>query len=197
MSEKPEISKKTGKIMPPKKDPTDVCNARRGTGEYCTRPSGWGTEHAGEGRCKFHGGMSTGRPKKSFSAAEYLNADIVRTFENISDEDPQALTNLDNEINVIRANFYDYLKNPAKDKTGKVIPTDVDILQKFVNTLVKLVELKAKTEGKINQQKIPTQIIVYYVNKVTNVLERHIKDPELRRRIAADMKSIDLQPESN
>ena len=191
------VSKQTGNIQPPKQEPTDTCNSRMSSGSYCQKGAGWGTTHAGTGRCKLHGGMSTGRPKKNFSAAEYLNADIIRKFEEISDIDPNALTNLDNEINVIRANFYDYLKNPKMDKKGNVYPPNADTLKKFVDTLAKLIEVKAKLEGKITQQKIPTQLVVFYVNKVTTILERHIKDPDMRKQIAQEMRSVEFEPASN
>ena len=45
-------------------DPLDtpLCGARkrqpRYPGETCARPSGWGTEHPGYGRCKLHGGAT-------------------------------------------------------------------------------------------------------------------------------------------
>lgn len=34
------------------------CNAKKRSGGPCTRPSGWGTEHPGIGRCKLHGGTT-------------------------------------------------------------------------------------------------------------------------------------------
>lgn len=37
------------------------CGGKRrgeGTGKLCTRPAGWGTDHAGTGRCKLHGGST-------------------------------------------------------------------------------------------------------------------------------------------
>jgi hypothetical protein len=37
----------------------DTCGAaRKHTGDPCTRPAGWGTEHAGYGACKLHGGCT-------------------------------------------------------------------------------------------------------------------------------------------
>ena len=38
------------------------CGAKTRTGTPCRRPAGWGTDHVGEGRCKLHGGRSTGAP---------------------------------------------------------------------------------------------------------------------------------------
>ena len=47
-----------------RREPLDrpLCGARkrqpRYPGETCARPSGWGTEHPGYGRCKLHGGAT-------------------------------------------------------------------------------------------------------------------------------------------
>ena len=38
------------------------CGAKTRAGTPCRRPAGWGTDHVGEGRCKLHGGRSTGAP---------------------------------------------------------------------------------------------------------------------------------------
>lgn len=41
---------------------TDVCGAKTRSGSPCQQVAGWGTDHVGTGRCKLHGGASTGRP---------------------------------------------------------------------------------------------------------------------------------------
>lgn len=47
----------------PKPIPPDkFCNARTRGGTPCRRPAGWGTDHAGTGRCKLHAGCSPGGP---------------------------------------------------------------------------------------------------------------------------------------
>jgi len=196
-SDKLDVSKKTGKILPPKKDPTDTCNSRTKTGDYCTQKSGWATDHVGTGRCKLHGGASTGRPKKNFSAGEYLNKDIIKQFEGISEEDPTELINLDNEINVVRGHLYEFAEITTKDKKGNPKPIDGNKLATFINSLIKLIDLKAKLEGKIKTNREPTKIVVYYVNQVTLILEKHIHDPELRKRISRDMRNIHLIDEAS
>lgn len=41
----------------PIKEPGEYCNARKTQGSgYCKHEAGWGTDHKGVGRCKFHGG---------------------------------------------------------------------------------------------------------------------------------------------
>ena len=37
-----------------------TCGARTRAGTPCQRPAGWGTKHPGSGKCKLHGGASTG-----------------------------------------------------------------------------------------------------------------------------------------
>jgi hypothetical protein len=38
----------------------DVCGATASSGEPCQLPAGWGTPGSGGGRCRYHGGCSTG-----------------------------------------------------------------------------------------------------------------------------------------
>lgn len=41
-----------------------ICGAiAKSTGKHCRRPAGWGTDHFGTGRCKFHGGVYLEGPK--------------------------------------------------------------------------------------------------------------------------------------
>ena len=49
--------------MPKQPHDKKYCGAKTRAGTPCRRPAGWGTDHAGEGRCKLHGGKSTGAPK--------------------------------------------------------------------------------------------------------------------------------------
>ena len=39
---------------------TDICGATNRNGEPCSLPAGWGTPGSQKGRCRFHGGASTG-----------------------------------------------------------------------------------------------------------------------------------------
>lgn len=52
------------------------CGAKKRQGEgSCTRPAGWGTDHAGEGSCKLHGGST---PTVSKGALDRLHERQVR-----------------------------------------------------------------------------------------------------------------------
>lgn len=90
----------------PKLPANELCNARRtykvGKSSllkgYCNLTAGHGTEHLGEGRCKFHDApksakegpkpKSTGAPKGNQNASTHsLTADPSRYHENLPDEE--------------------------------------------------------------------------------------------------------------
>jgi hypothetical protein len=46
------------------KEPAEHCNARKTDGSgYCQHEAGWGTDHTGHGRCRFHGGNTESQEK--------------------------------------------------------------------------------------------------------------------------------------
>lgn len=46
------------------KEPDTYCNARKTDGSgYCKHEAGWGTDHSGHGRCRFHGGNTASQEK--------------------------------------------------------------------------------------------------------------------------------------
>lgn len=51
-----------------------ICGAKTRKGTPCLRPAGWGTDHQGSGKCKLHGGKSTG-PKDKTKLKENKNAE--------------------------------------------------------------------------------------------------------------------------
>lgn len=182
-----------GKLLE-KREPAETCNAIEGEG-YCTAQAGFGTEHPGTGRCSKHGGRSTGRPKKAFSPAEYLdsedqwlNTKLIKVFEEASNFDPSTMDKLDNEINLIRATLYEYAKKCREDK----VLADPGEIKKSTDALAKLLELKYKYENKVNNKHIPTQMVVCFANAVSKILIEEITDFELRKKIANRMKEIDL-----
>lgn len=71
--------------------PDDTCNARKRKGEgYCSRPAGWGTDHNGVGRCKFHGGNMPNHRKQAQTEIAKMGVQAFGLPVNI--EPHQALT---------------------------------------------------------------------------------------------------------
>lgn len=75
------------------KQPHDgtICGAKTREGTPCKQRAGWGTDHVGEGRCKLHGGKSTGAPKQNKNAekhglfTKYLPEETKELAESIID----------------------------------------------------------------------------------------------------------------
>lgn len=58
----------------PHDDIKNICGAKTRKGTPCQQVAGWGTDHVGSGRCKLHGGKSTG-PKDKTKLKENKNAE--------------------------------------------------------------------------------------------------------------------------
>lgn len=64
------------------KDPDTHCNARKTDGSgYCKHEAGWGTDHPGVGRCKFHLGNTENHEKKVISDLEDAAQDAAVTLQ--------------------------------------------------------------------------------------------------------------------
>lgn len=77
----------------------DTCgsNRKRNAGK-CNRPSGWGTDHPGQGRCKLHGGSTPIKSGRYSKITRPALRERIERFE--SDPDP---TNLLPEVALLRA----------------------------------------------------------------------------------------------
>jgi len=189
----------TGSLKAIKKEPTTTCNARlRYSDGYCDRPAGKDTSHDGSGRCSLHGGNSTGKQKSFFSATEFLGAgvedkSILDKLQAISEEDPQAVSQIDNEINVLRSLFYRYIK---KCETENRMPNPGD-LTKFTGCLAKMLEIKAKTDEKVKPNQVDPNVFRVYVNMINNILKKRITDPILLNQIADDLENLGTPEDHN
>lgn len=126
MAKKPENQKQTHSEK-------NICGATaKSTGEPCQLPAGFGTDHVGTGRCKYHGGANTGAPKKNKNAVktgEYetlwydtLDDDEKKKLEEMTTE---VLDQLDHEIkltNIRIGRMMKRIKN-LKDKSSFVSRT--------------------------------------------------------------------------
>lgn len=65
-----------------KKEPGKYCNARKTNGEgYCRHEAGWGTDHKGHGRCKFHGGNTEAQEKHVVGELEDAAGDAATAYK--------------------------------------------------------------------------------------------------------------------
>ena len=189
---KPKIdANEAGKLLPIKKQPDQLCNARlRWKDGYCTRLAGDDTDHIGIGRCREHGGGNIGRPRPTFSPAEFDENDVLKRLEVIVESDPSSIAIVDNEITILRSVFYRYLKACNDDNHKLPNPSD---LKKFTDALAKMLEIKAKLESRNTPKtQITNNVFVLYVNQINNILKKHIQDGDLLNRIADDLENLEL-----
>jgi hypothetical protein len=83
----------------------NVCGANKKSGGTCRRPSGWGTDHPGVGRCKLHGGAS---PIKSGRYSK-IKRESLRQLIAEHEADPDPL-NIFPELAAARALFQDFIE---------------------------------------------------------------------------------------
>jgi hypothetical protein len=132
------------------------CNAllrnwreRFGMKRFCSQTAGWKTEHPGEGRCKLHGGLSTG-PKCS---VEYLEKTIRKTqrrlieqYLEMPEEDQLTLAELLAIGKIALAKVFSDLKKNFNEKWISLIP--------------KLMESIRKTSESIHERKYGDKLVV-------------------------------------
>jgi hypothetical protein len=105
-----------------RKNPTLCCGAMKG-GKPCKQPAGAGTSHAGYGRCKLHGGCSTG-PKTPEGKAKSVANNIIHglyastllpeeqeIFNQFTEDEAGSLVY---EISFLRAKIISYLARNSK-----------------------------------------------------------------------------------
>lgn len=146
----------------PIRSPDKQCNARTPNNEegYCKLPAGYGTDHLGEGRCKYHGG-SAGRPIVHGLYSSKLPSTVRDEFDKLS-KNPQ-LVDLNQELALVKTLLSNFLKNietklededsnwwVQKTKKGKDISAEAKALMKLLETLSKIYTRIASTEIKVS-----------------------------------------------
>lgn len=153
-----------------------VCGAKTRRGSKCQQVAGWGTNHVGEGRCKLHGGASTGPVKHGRYSIAHKAAlqEKVAQFYN----DPAA-GDLRSELALLRAILQDYLDrwvDPADDPA--VAGAQVDRVFSMVESIGKLVERIAKILAATALTQAELQLLqVTLIDAITE----YIPDPNNQR----------------
>lgn len=178
-----------------KRPPDVLCNSRKKGGDgHCKRPAGWGTNHAGVGRCKLHGGSS---PKymQTPLMKEFLNPETVASAPSgIRDrastflEDP-VLTDLSREIANLRA-MAESVKLQV-DREGE--SRDFAAMKSYfmiVNTIGKLV--KAQEEVlRARRYVIPIAKVQRWADGIKSILQQYLgTQPDLLSAVAAAISRL-------
>lgn len=167
--------------MPPNGYAEVVCNGRtrkapddapkRDVGEwagdgYCRRPAGEGTDHLGEGRCRYHGGGDNGRPRThglySFRREELR--------EKLSEaEGMEQPGDLWTEVAVLRTLLSEYLED-VENVDGDVLQDVTKIqkeLRRTVDNIHEMLMRTRPTEEEVNQ----------LTSRFASILRQYVPEP--------------------
>lgn len=182
----------------------ETCGAKNRAGNPCGRPKGWGTDHAGEGRCKLHGGSNPIRHGRYSTVSRPRVRELLAHL----DAEPDPL-NLLPEAQLIRALLVDYVERyddlrdallawndeefrEAAEEDLKARPQRVPELHEAAS----LAERAARVVAMIQQQKKEGSITLETFNRVMEQMgvsvARHVKDTAALGRIEAEWLGIQI-----
>lgn len=109
------------------KEPTTIhCNGKlsKQANEYCTKPPGWGTNHPGIGRCKWHGGAA---PNYDMKVQKLRAAAAVEEYGLPREIDPhdallEELARTAGHVDWLRLQIANLQHTDAFDQNGQPIP---------------------------------------------------------------------------
>lgn len=109
-------------ISTSRKHPYLACGATKKNKQTCGQPAGFGTKHVGYGRCKHHGGCSTGPKTEEGKAAIAKNGVIHGLYRSalmpyerdLFDEFANQDIGLEFEINMMKTKILSYLNKNAE-----------------------------------------------------------------------------------
>ncbi len=135
--------------MPRKYNKTaKLCGAkRRGTDLTCKKPAGWGTDHNGRGKCKYHGGATPSGPdsanfKHGGYADVFLN-DFKAHYDAVADNDTPF--ELLPEFNAQRAMYRAYVQKVTEQEDGasfEQMGNSIQLADTVINAASKIIKAR-------------------------------------------------------
>jgi len=159
----------------------DFGGKKRRTKTPCSQPAGWGTDHAGEGRCKLHGGSSTGRPiihgRYSVKHRESLQS---KTDEFLNDPEPG---NLMSELALARAFLQDFLDRVTE---GSINKETREHLFDMIESVGKLVERISRI---LNQTALTQGELQFLQARLVDLVIKYIDDPNKQAAFLGELRA--------
>lgn len=201
------MAETTSQVVHDSRPPGKHCNGlkRDGSG-HCARPAGWGTDHAGAGRCKLHGGSNPVKHGRYSSIKTRRLGDKIAEFE--ADPDP---LNLEPEAAAIRALVAGFLERfdeledallawnraeyeEAAEEKRKPRPVRVPQIHDAAGLLVDV----SKVVEKIHRQRATSAVNLAQVSEWFKafgaVVAKHVTDPDTLAAIERDWGSVLPRP---
>ena len=183
--------------MPSKKPEKGKCGAKiqksikkHGEQMYCSKPAGFGTDHNGRGRCKYHGGASTG-PNGLTRTTKELKKLLTDEEKEQYRQLPDSLKyDLDEELLTIRNVLKEYQNKKAEElikdsKSIAVLVKAVDVIRKTVETAHKL---KYGEIGQIGNKQVSINFASFIIHAwkiIRDVDDKSIRDRMFYQAVSA------------
>lgn len=155
-----------------------LCGAKKRQGPgNCRRPAGWGTDHAGVGRCKLHGGSNPVKHGRYSTVTRTKLATLIAEYE----ADPDPLNALP-ELATMRALLKDWLDRQGDSPD----PTEALPLLEGLSRAVK------RVRDSENAQAISRGDFLRVMTEMGRVVDLVVDDEDLRQRIRDGWMGIRL-----
>lgn len=150
------------------------CGARTRSGGTCQNRAGFGTDHVGSGRCKFHGGAT---PIKHGRYSSIPRARLREHIEKL-EQDPNPL-NLVPDLQLARAMLLEVLEGRKK--------LDYNLIAELLERISRI----GKRIHEMQEQKsISIETLQWIKSQMGLVVGEHVKDPDTLRAIESGWAAI-------
>jgi hypothetical protein len=158
----------------------EKCGAKkRGGPGLCTRPAGWGTDHAGVGKCKLHGGAS---PIKHGRYSKIPRERLRHRLDELAASDSNPL-DLVPDLQLLRAVLLEVNSLPITEMGPKFAELHADLIEKISRVAKRIHEMREEKSVSLEQLRwIKTQMGM--------VVAEHVKDADTLRAIESGWGAI-------
>lgn len=186
----------------PVKSADKNCNARTPSG-YCKNKAGYGTDHLGGGRCKFHGGSSNGKPITTGLYSKKMKTNLQQEFEKLV-TDPNVVE-LRSELSFTKtlvSHFIDSVRNSlddpnagfwidTTDKGNRVVSAEAKALMQLLDTLSKIFQKVVDAEAKA-QEHLDIKDIYNIITQIRNIMDETCSSCPVRAGIGEKLSKIKI-----
>jgi len=161
------------------------CNAwARQRGGACDRPAGWGTTHAGQGRCRYHGGCT---PVYHGRYSTIVKGELEKALEHVQKSgDPLDILP---ELAFLRAILVRWISQHSVEMASS---TEIDLPK--IRVATDLIDQVGKTIGRIERIRALTALsrdeLKLLIQKMASVVERVVSDPVKLTEIAGEWQQL-------
>lgn len=159
---------------------SEKCGAKNRSGGQCARPAGWGTNHAGVGKCKLHGGASRVKHGLYSKYTKHKLSEVVQSLI-----DNPELTNLREQIAFKQALVLNRLDQLKENLTAE----DTKFLSELSERVSRDIERQHKIE---HGEKYVLQVeeVQAVVQQITTIVIQEVRDQEIVERIGNRLQDL-------